>query len=531
MALTATPDAPAPAGNGAAAPAGGGPLLEMRNITKQFPGVLALNDVSFDVRHGEVHALVGENGAGKSTLMKIVSGVYSNDSGEMVWKGQPVTFRNTRQSQNAGITTIYQELNQVTQLSVTENIFLGTELTRGGLIDWAEMHRRARALLSRLHLDLDPRTPINRLGVAQQQMVEVAKALHYKTDLIIMDEPTSSLSIREIDYLFQIIGELKAEGVSVVYISHHLEETFAVADRITILRDGRKIATEPTAALDVDRLIRLMVGRDLSEKFPKELVPRGPEVLRVEHLSRAGTLRDVSFTAYGGEVLGIAGLVGAGRTELVRAIFGADPVDGGTIVVDGKPAQVRSPRDAIRNGIALLTEDRKQQGLVLLMSTGQNITMAVLGRLTRGLFTSTLKERGLVQHYIDSLAIKASGQDQPAMNLSGGTQQKVVLSKWMATKPKVLIFDEPTRGIDVGAKVEIYKLMNDLARQGVAILMVSSELPEVLGMSDRVLIIHEGAVAGILERSEASEERIMELATGNVVAGSALEIMATAPVA
>ncbi len=490
------------------------PLLEMRGITIAFPGVLALDNVNFDVRRGEVHALVGENGAGKSTLMKILSGVYVRDSGEVIFKGQPVFFTTPRQAQLAGITTIYQELNQVAQLSVTENIFLGSEIERGVLVNWPEMHRQARELLAKLHLDIDPRQPLSRLGVGQQQMVEVAKALHHRADLIIMDEPTSALSLREIEDLFAIIRQLKAQGVSIIYISHHLEETFEVSDRITVLRDGRHITTQPTRALNVDSLIRYMVGRDLSEKFPKEEVPRGREVLRVENLNQGDRLKDIHFSAYAGEVLGIAGLVGAGRTELVRAVFGADPIDSGQFYIDGKPVTIRSPRDAIRYGIGLLTEDRKQQGLVLKMSTRENITMTVLKRLTRGLFTSRRRETALAQQYIDSLAIKASSQNQLVINLSGGTQQKVVLSKWMATEPRVLVFDEPTRGIDVGAKVEIYKLINQLARQGVAILMVSSELPEILGMSDRIMVIREGRIRGFLNRAEATEEKIMEYATG-----------------
>ncbi len=494
-------------------------LLEMRNITKRFPGVLALNDVGFDVRQGEVHALVGENGAGKSTLMKILSGVYQSDAGEVIFAGQYVRFVNPRQAQLAGIATIYQELNQVPYLSITENIFLGTEISRRGVLGLSEMHRQARGLLAKLHLDIDPRTQLGKLGVGQQQMVEVAKALHQNASLIIMDEPTSSLSIREINDLFGIVRELKAQGVSVVYISHHLEETFEVSDRITVLRDGRHIATQPTADLDVDKLIRLMVGRDLSEQFPKEQFPRGEEVLRVEGLnglSRLGQgapLQEISFSVFAGEVLGIAGLVGAGRTELVRAIFGADPIDSGKFFVRGQPARIRNPRDAVNNGIGLLTEDRKRQGLFLLMSVRDNVVMAVLDKLTRGLTTSRRKEAHITQRFIEQIAIKASSQEQLAMNLSGGTQQKVVLSKWLATKPQVLIFDEPTRGIDVGAKVEIYKMINDLARQGVAILMISSELPEILGMSDRIMVIAGGRIRGFLDRSEATEEKIMEFAT------------------
>lgn len=490
----------------------------MHGITKRFPGVLALTDVDFDVRRGEVHALLGENGAGKSTLMKIIAGVYVRDEGDMVFKGEHVNFTRPRQAQLAGITTIYQELNQVPYLSVTENIFLGSELERGPLVDWKAMHKQARALLAKLHLDIDPRIQLNKLGVGQQQMVEVAKALHHKADLIIMDEPTSALSVREIDDLFAIIGELKAQGVAIIYISHHLEETFVVSDRTTVLRDGRAIATMPSTELTLDKLIRLMVGRDLSEQYPKDKTTRGPEVLRVEGLSQGARLHDISFTAHAGEVLGVAGLVGAGRTEIMRCVFGADPIDRGSFYVDGKPVKIRSPRDAIAHGIALLTEDRKQQGLILLMNTRENITLSVLGKLTSGPFTNEQKESLLAQDFIDSMSIKTPSQDQQASNLSGGTQQKVVLAKWMATRPKVLIFDEPTRGIDVGAKVEIYKLMNDLARQGAAILMISSELPEILGMSDRIMVIREGRISGFLTRAEATQERIMELATGATAA-------------
>lgn len=515
----ATPSAAAPA-RGIDADQAGTILLQMRAITKRFPGVLALSDVSFDVRAGEVHALVGENGAGKSTLMKILSGVYERDGGEIIFKGSPFNPKTPRQAQVAGITTIYQELNQVPYLSVTENIFLGSELMRGPFVDWPAMHRQASRLLAKLHLDIDPHTQLDRLGVAQQQMVEVAKALHHKADLIIMDEPTSALSVREIEDLFAIIRELQAANVAIIYISHHLDEAFAVSNRITVLRDGRYTGTYPTIDLNVDKLIRLMVGRDLSDQFPKEKAPRGEEVLSVEGLNQGSRLIDMNFSAYAGEVLGVAGLVGAGRTELVRAIFGADPIDSGRIFVNGRPVRVASPRDAIRHGIALLTEDRKQQGLVLQMSTRDNISMAVLDRLTPGVFTNQARESALAQNYISSMAIKTPSQEQLAINLSGGTQQKVVLAKWMATHPKVLIFDEPTRGIDVGAKVEIYKLINEFARQGVAILMISSELPEVLGMSDRIMVIHEGRIAGFLSRAEATQERILELATGQEVPAS-----------
>ena len=379
----------------------------------------------------------------------------------MVFKGQPAAFRNPRQAQDAGIVTIYQELNLVPYQSITENIFLGSELTRGGVaLRWSDMHQQARELLAKLHLDVDPRTLIGELGVGKQQMVEVAKAIYHKADLIIMDEPTSSLSIREINDLFGIVRELKEQGVSVVYISHHLEEIFQVSDRTTVLRDGQLIKTS-TDRRSASREPDPPDGRAATcpSSSRKRSRPRA-EVLRVEGLNQGATLRDINFSAYAGEVLGIAGLVGAGRTELVRAVFGADPVDSGTFYLDGQKTTIKSSRDAVHNGIGLLTEDRKRQGLFLQMTVRENITMSVLERLTRGLMTNRKREAALSQEYIDSLAIKTSGQDQLAINLSGGTQQKVVLSKWLATKPRVLIFDEPTRGIDVGAKVEIYRMMN-----------------------------------------------------------------------
>ena len=485
----------------------------MRAIEKRFPGVHALADVSMDVLPGEVHALVGENGAGKSTLMKILAGVYMPDGGEIVYKGRPYAPRTPRQAINAGIVTIYQELNLVPELTITENMFLGTELHRGPFLEWRAMHARARELLARLHLEINPRTVISRLGVGQQQMVEVAKALLHEADVIIMDEPTAALSLREIDDLFQIVRELKEHGVSTIFISHHLDEAFELSDRITVLRDGQHVATRATRELTRTELIGLMVGRELAEHAPKKPVPPGAEILRVEGLTRRGVFEDISFTARAGEVVGLAGLVGAGRTEVVRAIFGADPIDAGTILIDGQPVSISNPRDAIDHGIALLTEDRKGQGLILIFDVRENISLAVLDRLTRGQFTNRSQEADLASAFIDRLAIKASSQQQLALNLSGGTQQKVVLSKWLAAKARVIIFDEPTRGIDVGAKAEIYAIMNELAAQGDTILMVSSELPEILAMSDRVLVMQGGRIRGELSRAEATQERIMALAT------------------
>lgn len=488
-------------------------LLEMRGITRRFPGVLALNNVSLEVKRGEVHGIVGENGAGKSTLMKILSGVYQADEGDVIFKGEHVAFTNPRQAQAAGITTIYQELNQIPLLSVMENVFLGSEIMRGPLIDWPQMRQKTQALLEKLHLNVDPSTSLYELGVAQAQMVEVAKALHHRADLIIMDEPTAALSLHEIENLFEIIQELRSNGVAVIYISHHLDEAFKICDRITVLRDGQHISTLPVAEMDMDMLIRLMVGRSLDEQFPKEVVPQGDEVLRVEDLNQGTRLKDISFSVHAGEVLGVAGLVGAGRTELLRAVFGADPIDSGSFYVDGRKVSIHSPRDAIQHGLVLLTEDRKAQGLLLHLSARENIAIAVLKQFTKFNIINHNKERELAQHFVNSMSIKVADLEQLVQNLSGGNQQKVVLSKWMATQPRVLIFDEPTRGIDVGAKVEIYKLINAFVAQGGAVIMVSSELPEVLGMSDRIMVIHNGRISGFLDRDEATQERILELAT------------------
>ncbi|MBZ0295319.1 MAG: sugar ABC transporter ATP-binding protein [Anaerolineae bacterium] len=490
-------------------------LLDVRGVTKRFPGVLALNKVDLQVKAGEVHAVVGENGAGKSTLMKILSGVYQADDGEVIFKGEKVAFANPRQAQAAGITTIYQELVQIPLLSVMENIFLGSEIMRGPFVNWPEMRRQSQVLLDRLRLDVDPDEQLSNLGVGQAQMIEVAKALHHKADLIIMDEPTAALSLREIDNLFSIIRELKASGVAVIYISHHLEEAFEVCDTISVLRDGEYIGTYSSESLTMDELIRLMVGRALDEQFPKVNIPRGDELLRIEHLNQGTRLRDISFSAYAGEVLGIAGLVGAGRTELLRAIFGADPIDSGDIYIAGQKAEVKNPRDAMQHGLGLLTEDRKQQGLMLHRPTRENITVTILDHITRFGLVNQSQEREIASRYVDSMSIKVADLEQLVQNLSGGNQQKVVLSKWMAIQPKVLIFDEPTRGIDVGAKVEIYKLINDFVAQGGAVIMVSSELPEVLAISDRIVVIHQGRVTGTVAREQATQEKIMELATGS----------------
>lgn len=492
-------------------------LLRLVGIGKSFPGVRALNDVHLEVKPGEVHALVGENGAGKSTLMKILSGAYTLDQGEIYWKGQKTAIRIPKDAQDLGIAIIYQEFNLVPDLSIAENVWLGREIRRSSplpLIDWPEMYRRTESLLQELNINLDPRRKIRGLGVAHQQMVEIAKALSLDARLLIMDEPTSALADAEITALFDVIRSLKARGVSVIFISHHLDEVFKICDRLTVLRDGEYIGTAEVSAINEEQLITMMVGRTLEQQYPKTPARRGEEALRVEGLTRRGKLADISFCAYTGEILGIAGLVGAGRTELVRTIFAADPADAGKVYVFGKLVRLNHPYSAIHSGMGLLPEDRKQHGLIPLLSVNDNISMASLDRLKlRGLLQLKL-EREQTHGFIKSLRIATPSADQQVQYLSGGNQQKVVLAKWLASRSKVLIFDEPTRGIDVGAKVEVYNLMNSLIEEGVAVIMVSSEMPELLGMSDRIIVMHEGELVAEYSREEATQEKILAAAMG-----------------
>jgi ribose transport system ATP-binding protein len=490
--------------------------LEMRGISKSYPGVRALENVSLQVAPGEVHALVGENGAGKSTLMKILAGAQPKDSGTILLDGEPVNIVSPQQAMELGISIIYQEFNLVPYLNAAENIFLGREPRAKvpGFVDFGRMYREAQAIIDRLGVPVNVRTPVNRLSVAQQQMVEIAKATSRKSRIIVMDEPSATLTDHELQSLFSLIRQLKREGVAIIYISHRLEEIFEICDRVTVLRDGHWIATEKIGDLKREDIIRLMVGRELKQMIPKAPAPIGAPALEVRNLTRRGVLHDINLTVHQGEILGLAGLVGAGRTELARAIFGADPIDGGTILLFGQPVRIRSPRQAIKLGIGLVTEDRKAQGLVLGMAVRENITLANLPALTVLNFIQAGREREIARKYVQDLAVKTPSIEQTVQNLSGGNQQKVVLAKWLFTESKVLIFDEPTRGIDVGAKTEIYQLMNRLAAQGVAIIMISSELPEVLGMSDRILVMHEGRIAGELSRHEATQEKIMHLATG-----------------
>ena len=488
----------------------------MKGITKTYPGVRALDNVSFDVVKGEVHALVGENGAGKSTLMKILAGAQPMDSGEIIINGEPVHITTPQKAMDLGISIIYQEFNLVPYLNAAENIFLGREpkATVPGFIDFRTMYSEAERVIDQLGVKLNIRSPVNRLSIAQQQMVEIGKATSRNATIIAMDEPSATLTEHELHALFELIRSLKEKGVSIIYISHRLEEIFEIADRVTVLRDGHLVGTKAVSDIDREEIIRMMVGRELKEVIPKVVAEVGKPALTVKNLTRKGVIHDINFTVSQGEVLGVAGLVGAGRTELARAIFGADPIDEGEISLNGDRVDIRSPRDAIRLGIGLVTEDRKALGLILGMVVRENISLANLDALTRLGFVNRRDEKKVAVRYIEDLMIKTPSTEQEVQNLSGGNQQKVVLAKWLFTQSKVLIFDEPTRGIDVGSKVEIYQLMNKLASTGAAIIMISSELPEILGMSDRILVMHEGRIAGELSREDATQEKIMSLATG-----------------
>lgn len=498
-------------------------MLEISNVTKRFPGVRALHDVSFEVRRGEIHALIGENGAGKSTLMKILSGVYASDSGEIRLDGEPLQLAGPRDAQRHGIATIHQELNLIPELSIAENIFLGSEpRTAAGLLDTKRMEADAQALLQRLNLALPASRPVKWLRVGEQQLVEVAKALSLNARLLILDEPTSALSQTEIERLFAVIAALKEQDVTMIYISHKFDEIFRIADRVTILRDGEYIATLPIAETTERQLIQLMVGRSLTELFPKAIAPIGEDVLRVEKLSLRPTeqtggrpLRDISLTLRRGEILGIAGLMGAGRTELLEAMFGVYPARQvtGTVTVAGRVRRINSPRAAIRSGLAFVTEDRKRQGLVLKLSVLHNMTLAALDRFLRFDIIRQRAERTAVRASIDQLRIKTPAPTTEVEKLSGGNQQKVVLARCLLTQPDVLLLDEPTRGIDVGAKAEIYGLISQLAQGGAGIIIASSELLELLSMCDRILVLCEGRLTAELSREEATQERIMAAAT------------------
>ncbi len=486
----------------------------MRGIAKRYPGVVALDGVDLDVVRGEVHILLGENGAGKSTLMKILAGAVQRDAGTVAIDGQAIALGSPRDAQAAGVSIIYQEFNLVPHLTVAENIFLGRE-PRGtipGVLSRSRLETAAARWLRELDVDIDPHATVDSLGVAEQQMVEVAKALSIDAKILVMDEPTSALSDKEIKRLFKVICALRQRGVAIIYISHRMEELFQIGDRVTVMRDGRYIATREIPRTTMTELVSLMVGRDLTEHFPKKAVTPGEELLRVEHLSRAGVLQDISLTLRRGEVVGLAGLMGSGRTELARAIFGADPIDGGRIVVRGREVAIRSPQQAIALGLGLLTEDRKRQGLVLCLDIQANTCLASVDKFSTAGVVDGGREVSVAQKLSTELRVKTPGLHQHVVNLSGGNQQKVVLAKWLCREADILIFDEPTRGIDVGSKVEIYQLINRLAAEGKAILMISSELPEILGMSDRILVMNRGRLAGEFTAAEATQEKILHCA-------------------
>jgi D-xylose transport system ATP-binding protein len=501
------------------------PLLEMRDITKTFPGVRALDGVTFDLHEGEIHALVGENGAGKSTLMKVLSGVYPYGSygGEIRVQGQVQQFSNVRQAESAGIAVVFQELSLVKDLTVGENIFLGREPNRFGFVRWDELYGQAQKLLNDLHLMIEPRTPVANLGIGQQQLVEIAKALSQNARILVLDEPTAALTDTEVEILVGILNRLRSRGVGMVYISHKLEEVFRLSDRITVLRDGRTVGTEATSAMDQASVIARMVGREVGDIFPKALHEPGETVFEARNIKvedpnvRGKILVDrVSFSVRRGEVLGIAGLMGAGRSDLLTAIFGAHAGrNSGEVFVEGKQVQIKSPQDAIRHGIGYVTEDRKRFGLVLDQTILNNSTLASLKKVSGRFVTNPDAERAVSEKAARDLRIKAPDVLTIAGTLSGGNQQKVVLAKWLLTQPRVLFLDEPTRGIDVGAKQEIYTQINRLASEGLAIVLVSSELPEVLGLSDRIMVLREGRITGEFMRTDATPEAVMACATGH----------------
>ena len=499
------------------------PLLRMSGIGKSFPGVRALDDVDFEVMPGEVHALLGENGAGKSTLLKILSGAQRPDSGAISFAGQIVSPASPHDAQRLGIVTIYQEFTLAANMSIAENVFIGREPGPGIFVNWRRMAAETRAITETLGLSMRPMTMVRDLNVAEQQMVEIARALSMRSRLIVMDEPTSALSSSEVEKLFGIIRDLKAQGLSIVFVTHRLEEVMQICDRYTVLRDGRLVGGGAVADTSVDGIIRQMVGREVNALFAhREVTKHGDVALRVEALTRRGNtqdahaavLTDIGLQVRRGEILGIAGLVGAGRTELARAIFGADPFDSGRVFVDGVEVDIRSPQEAIRHGIGLVPEDRKQQAMFLALAVRPNLSMAALGRITRlGMLIDEKAERSIVEEFRKALNIRMAGPEQIVANLSGGNQQKVVLARWLALRPKVLIVDEPTRGIDVGAKVEVHQLLYQMAQTGIAVIAISSELPEIMAISDRIVTMREGRVTGESLRDAVSEEALMAMMT------------------
>jgi ribose transport system ATP-binding protein len=491
-------------------------LLEAIDITKQFPGTLALDGAQLELLPGEIHAVIGENGAGKSTLMKILAGVNVADSGEILFEGQPVAPATPREALQLGIAIVHQELSLVPTLTVAENMFPGRLPTNMlGMVRYGELFRQAQRVLDDLHMDVDARAPVEQLSIASQQLVEIAKALSLNCKVLILDEPTSALTDHEADNLLSFLRRLAADGVGILYISHKLKEVFSVADRVTVLRDGKYVGTRHISETTQDEVIRMMVGRELGNMYPAKSDRRGEPLLEVRDLQRAGSDIRNSFQLYEGEVLGFAGLIGSGRSELARAIFGAEPKEAGEILLNGVPVEIHSPKQAIQLGIGYLPEDRKSAGLFLEMSVKLNVEATVIDEVSSGGVVIAAKERSLAEQYVEELNISTSSIEQEIRRLSGGNQQKALVAKWLAINPKILIVDEPTRGIDVGAKKEIHYLLRTLADNGVGVIMISSELPEVLGMSDRILVMHEGAIVAEFSAAEATEESIIRAASNH----------------
>ncbi len=510
MSESATLDAPAALPPRAAEP----PLLEIKGIRKGFPGVVALDNVGFKLRAGTVHALMGENGAGKSTLMKIIAGIYIPDRGDIRLKGQPITLKSPIDALNKGIAMIHQELNLMPHMTVAENVWITREPKNAfGFVDHAELYRKTEALFKTLNIDIDVRVEIQTLSVASRQMVEIAKAVSYNSDVLIMDEPTSALTEKEVAHLFAIIRTLRAQGKGIIYITHKMNELFEIADEFSVFRDGKYIATKLSTEVTRDDIIKMMVGREITQMFPKMEVPIGEVVLSIKNLCLDGVFSDISFDVRAGEIVGMAGLVGSGRSNVAEALFGVTPATSGSIAINGKEVTMHSPATALGHGMAFLTEDRKETGCFLGLNIQENMDSAVLNqRYVKNGFVQNRQLNADCIAMAQRLRVKTPGMDEIILNLSGGNQQKVLVGRWLLTHPKILILDEPTRGIDVGAKAEIHRLVSELAGQGVAILMISSEMPEVLGMSDRIVVMHEGYVSGILDRKDADQVSIMDLA-------------------
>lgn len=508
----------APSGHHLSNPKAGETILELKGIDKSFPGVHALDHVDFELKTGEVHALMGENGAGKSTLMKVLTGIYKKDEGTITYQGQDVEFHNTREAQDAGIVIVHQELNMIGDLTVAQNIFIGREFMKGIRIDDRKMIEESQKLFDRLRINIDPRTKMSDLTVGKQQMCEIAKAISHECKVIIFDEPSAALTEKEIDDLFNIIRDLRAQNMGIIYISHRMDEIKVITDRVTVMRDGSYVGTLLTSECTKEDIINMMVGRVIYEE-PKShsmVAPDAPVVLKVEHLNAGRMVQDVSFELRKGEILGFSGLMGAGRTETARAIVGADPKQSGDIYVNGEKVDIKSPEDAVKHGIGYLSEDRRRYGVVVQKSIIENSTMACLEEYTKGLFIDGRKEREITEKYISELDTKTPSAEQLVVNLSGGNQQKVVIAKWLVKNSDILIFDEPTRGIDVGAKNEIYKLMNRLASEGKSIIMISSEMTEILRMSDRIVVMCEGKKTGEIAIEDATQELIMDKATRDI---------------